>query len=124
MSRENTHFIHDGVLGHVPNPGFSTPGFSNSFHTIDADGLRSGGGTAPSGDGLILAVGDSFTYGDEVRDEETWPARLQALTGRRVLNGGVTGYGLDQTVLRLERLAEAYAPSLVILGFIADDIRR
>lgn len=124
MPDKDTHFIHDGLLGHVPNPGFSGPGFGSSFHTIDGDGLRSSGESTISSDGLILAVGNSFTYGDEVRDEETWPAQLQRLTGRRVLNGGVTGYGLDQTVLRAERLAAKNGPSVIILGFIADDIRR
>ena len=53
----------------------------------------------------ILAVGDSFTFGDEVNDGQTWPAQLQLLTGRRVLNGGVSGYGFDQIVLRAEQLA-------------------
>lgn len=69
-------------------------------------------------------MGDSFTYGDEVLDEEAWPAQLQRLTGRRVLNGGVTGYGFDQTVLRAEQLVDVHRPSVVIVGFIADDIRR
>ena len=41
--------------------------------------------------------------GDEVDDREAWPAQLQGLLGRRVVNGGVTGYGLDQMVLRAER---------------------
>ena len=44
-----------------------------------------------------MAVGDSFTFGDEVNDGQTWPAQLQQLTGRRVINGGVSGYGFDQT---------------------------
>ncbi|MBV8191138.1 MAG: hypothetical protein JO339_28125 [Alphaproteobacteria bacterium] len=105
-------FIHDSLLGHVPNPGFRTSGFGNSFHTIDADGLRSSGEKLISSDGSILAVGDSFTYGDEVLDEEAWPAQLQRLTGRRVLNGGVTGYGFDQIVLRAEQLAIIHEPSL------------
>lgn len=125
-------FLHDDLLGHVPNPGFSGPGVGRSFHTIDADGFRScGERPAPvegsdggSGEGSILTVGDSFTYGDEVRDEETWPAQLQRLTGRRVLNGGVTGYGFDQMVLRAEQFAATHRPSVVILSFIADDVRR
>ena len=71
-----------------------------------------------------MAVGDSLTYGDEVRDEEAWPAQLQRLTGRRVLNGGVTGYGFDQIVLRAEQLTNMHKPSVVVVGFIADDIRR
>jgi len=121
-------FLHDDLLGHVPNPGFSGPGFGRSFHTIDADGFRScGERPAPvegSDEGSILTVGDSFTYGDEVRDEETWPAQLQRLTGRRVLNGGVTGYGFDQMVLRAEQLAAAHNPSVLVVGFIVDDVRR
>lgn len=69
-------------------------------------------------------MGDSYTYGDEVLDEESWPAQLQKLTGRRVLNGGVTGYGFDQIVLRAEKLVRAHKPSTVILAFISDDIAR
>ncbi len=122
---ENGLFRHDDLLGHVPNPGFSGPGFGRSFHTIDAEGFRSCGEPPPSGEGgTILTVGDSFTYGDEVRDAETWPAQLQRLTGRRVLNAGVTGYGFDQMVLRAERCAATHRPALLILSFIADDIRR
>lgn len=68
---ENGHFIHDGLLGHVPNPGFCGSGFGQSFHTIDADGLRYSGEGFASSNGSIMAVGDSFTYGDEVRDEES-----------------------------------------------------
>ena len=124
---ENGLFRHDDLLGHVPNPGFSGPGVGRSYHTIDAEGFRSCGESAASsesGDRAILTVGDSYTYGDEVRDEETWPAQLQRLTGRRVLNAGVTGYGFDQMVLRAEHYVATHRPALLILGFIADDIRR
>src|SRR5471032_2204184 len=120
----NPHFIHDSLLGHVPNPGFSGSGFGASFHTIDADGLRFCGEVPVSSDGSILAVGDSFTYGDEVRDQESWPAQLQRITGRHVLNGGVTGYGFDQIVLRAEQLAAVHKPFIIIVSFIPEDIKR
>ncbi|MGD9881895.1 MAG: SGNH/GDSL hydrolase family protein [Reyranella sp.] len=119
-----THFIHDRLLGHVPNPGFRGSGFGGSFHTIDSNGIRFSGARPASSDGAILTVGDSFTYGDEVLDEESWPAQLQRLVGRPVLNGGVTGYGFDQIVLRTEQLAGLHKPSLIIVSFIADDLRR
>lgn len=121
---DKTIFKNDDLLGYVPNPGFSGSGFGRSFHTIDSDGLRFGGEKPASSDGSILAVGDSFTYGDEVRDEEAWPAQLQRLTGRHVLNGGVSGYGFDQIVLRAEQLAAMHRPSVIIVGFIAHDIQR
>ena len=87
-------------------------------------GLRANG-DAPSADGpTILAVGDSYTYGEEVADDETWPALLQRRIGRPVLNGGVSGYGFDQIVLRAEMLAAEHRPAVVVVSFIADDIRR
>jgi lysophospholipase L1-like esterase len=104
----------------VHRPGHVQPGLK-----IDAHGLRSTGAPpagAPSGP--ILAVGDSYTFGEDVADEETWPAQLQRLTGRRVLNGGVAGYGFDQVVLRAESLAAIHRPSAILVGAIAADIER
>ncbi|MCA0301887.1 MAG: GDSL-type esterase/lipase family protein [Proteobacteria bacterium] len=115
-------YRHDPQLGHVPRAGYSGGGT-----TIEDGGLRRtgpvGAGTALAGP-PILAVGDSYTFGDEVDDGQTWPAQLQALTGRRVLNGGVSGYGFDQSVLRAEQLAPKVGPAAIVVGFIADDIRR
>ena len=64
----------------------------------------------------ILAVGDSCTYGDEVSDNETWPAYLEAEMGTRVWNAGVFGYGLDQAVLRAEVLLPKLKPDILIVG--------
>lgn len=109
----------------MPNPGVRIAGIGGSTtHTIDAHGLRFTGKRPFSNEGTILAVGDSFTYGDEVNDEEAWPAQLQRLTGRRVLNGGVTGYGFDQIVLRAEQLVPLHRPAVVIAGFIENDVVR
>jgi hypothetical protein len=72
----------------------------------------------------VLATGDSYVHGNEVGDAETWPAYLQTMLGRRVINGGVTGYGLDQTVLRTERLTAELRPVVVVVSFIADDLNR
>lgn len=72
----------------------------------------------------ILVVGDSFTFGDEVSDHETWPAQLETKTGKKVINAGVFGYGLDQIILRAESLLPIYKPDTVIVAFVPDDIRR
>jgi len=118
MADKLVHIHHD-LLGYVPRPLYG----DGEIH-IDADGLRLTGKAPASAGPLILAVGDSYTFGDEVGDHEAWPAQLQKLTGVRVLNAGVTGYGFDQTVLRTEQLAAKYKPSTILVGFIADDIRR
>ena len=117
--REERRFADDPLLGYVPRPNYAAKGVS-----FDAEGFRRAGNlSAVTEDRPILAVGDAYTYGDEVTDTETWPAHLQTLTGRRVLNGGVSGYGFDQTVLRAEAGTERH-PFAIVVSFIADDIRR
>ncbi|HEY6982517.1 SGNH/GDSL hydrolase family protein [Reyranella sp.] len=117
--REESRFADDALLGYVPRPNYAAGGVS-----FDGQGFRATGDLSPvTGDRPILAVGDSYTFGDEVTDNETWPAHLETLTGRRVLNGGVSGYGFDQIVLRAEA-GTAQHPSAIVVSFIADDIRR
>lgn len=117
--------VYDAQLGYIPRPGFA--GADNVWGTtvtIDANGLRNNGPATPVGTGTILALGDSFTFGDEVNDAQTWPAHLEQLLGTRVLNAGVFGYGLDQAALRLEALLPLHAPDTVILAVVPDDVNR
>lgn len=118
-------FVHSDLLGYAPKPGFSGAGAGGWAVAIDASGFRTCGEPFAAGtDRAILAVGNSYTFGEEVNDTDTWPAQLQHLSGCRVLNGGVSGYGFDQVVLRAEQLANDHHPLMIIVGFIADDIRR
>jgi hypothetical protein len=112
---------YDSRLGWVPRSGRTTTQWTA---TVDASGLRSNGGSIPTANRPVLAIGDSFTFGDEVDDDETWPARLEGLLNERVLNGGVSAYGIDQAFLRAELLLEKYDPQVVILAFISADIDR
>jgi lysophospholipase L1-like esterase len=116
-TRNESRHVEDPALGYVPRPSYSAAGLH-----FDADGFRRS--AAMPGRGAILAVGDSFTSGEEVEDDETWPAHLQRLLGRRVLNAGVSGYGFDQIVLRAEQIVPDRQPSAVVVSFIADDVRR
>jgi hypothetical protein len=78
-------------LGWIPRPGrFSGDWTSN----VDASSIRSTGRSITTRP--ILAVGDSFTFGDEVEDSETWAANLEEFLNKRVLNAGVGAYGIDQ----------------------------
>ena len=115
--------VHDPRLGFVGRPDFH---FFFGMTTHDANSWR----VAPPPPGMTLAeppvlvVGDSFAHGDELGDSETWPARLQARLGRRVINAAMSGYGLDQIVLRAEADALKARPGAIVLSFIADDVRR
>ena len=113
-------FIFDQQLGYVSRPNYRSTGINH-----DAHGLRvTPGGQDLLPDAAILTTGDSFTYGDEIVDGETWPAFLQADLKRRVLNAGVVGYGLDQIVLRAEQEVMFRKPGMLVMAFIADDLLR
>ena len=78
-----------------------------------------------TGEPALLAFGDSFTRGDGVDDDETYPAQLSRLLGRRVVNHGVGGYGPVQAVLKFRRRAADYPGArTVLLGITHDDIYR
>jgi len=114
---------HDPLLGYVPRPG-STLRYDGRAITVNAQTLRTNGDIPAGRGGLILAVGDSFTWGDGVSDNETWPACLQATLSRPVVNGGVFGYGFDQTVLRAEKLVPLLRPQLLLASLIPSDVYR
>ena len=56
--------------------------------------------------------------GDQVADQQTWPADLERRVQRPVLNGGVFGYSLAQAVLRAEWLLARYPAELLVLSYI------
>ena len=109
------------VTGFSPADGtfvIDEPGWNNVTITIRG-GVRVNTNFAPtSANGAILAVGDSFVFGDQVSDGETWPAILERRLNRRVVNGGVSNYGAAQAVLRAEQLLKAEPYTLVILSIV------
>ena len=115
--------VSDRSLGYVMRPNVTSPSANH-----DSAGFRISSGPALDERAArgppVLAVGDSYVYGGAVDDNDAWPALLQPLIGRRVVNAGVVGFGLDQTVLHLEALVPTLRPALAIVGFIPDDVRR
>ncbi len=79
----------------------------------------------PAGVTRIVVLGDSFTFGEEVGDDETYSHYLQALLpNSEVLNLGIHGYGHDQMLLYLKEEGLKYHPDIVLLGFMPDDMER
>lgn len=93
--------------------------------TTNAEGLRSPEIPIQKPDGTqrILALGDSFTFGLYVEDNETYPAALQKLyqdQGQNVqaINVGYAdGWGPDTQYAWLNRKGFDYKPDVVIYGF-------
>jgi lysophospholipase L1-like esterase len=98
------------------------PELPHKIH-INSLGLRGPETTrAPRGP-RVLCLGDSFTFGEFVNDEQTLPAHLSARLPApvEVLNAGVLGTTIvDQSVF-LPRFLEL-APTLVLLIFCDNDL--
>lgn len=80
----------------------------------------------PIGRARILAIGDSFTFGFGVNDEEPWPHQLEILCAEsghdvEVLNLGVPGASLYNYLEIAERAIPYLQPDLVILGLLQLD---
>lgn len=73
----------------------------------------------------ISTYGDSFTYCQDVKDNETWQYYLSELTDSKVLNYGVRGYGTDQALLKLiGALKKGIITDVIILGILSENIAR
>ena len=132
MAERNPQFTtesmydYDPVLGWVMKSNLRlNPDDQVNSLTTGQHGIRlNGSDTSAPPTGEILAVGDSYTFGTDVGDRHSWPAHLEHMIGRAVINAGVPGFGTDQIVLRAESLLPTLKPSALIVSFFAHDFER
>lgn len=124
-TERNMYFVADAEMGYrlMPNShGAWGPGIPAD---VNANGHRDVPTTVdkPAGVFRILALGDSFTVGADVRADEAYPKVLERLlaarTGRRVqvVNTGVGGWDPFMYAQYYAHDGRAFRPDLVLVGF-------
>jgi hypothetical protein len=119
-----TPYVHDPVTGWRNRPLLRLPGL-----TTNRLGARTSvevtARPAPGRPRLLL-VGDSYTFGQNVTDEETFGSVLATrdLPGWDVVNLGVPGTGTDQQLLMFLEHGRPLEPTVVVLGFFTRDYSR
>ncbi len=73
---------------------------------------------------VILAFGDSLTYGTGASEENAYPAILSNLSTREVINAGIPGEISQDGLRRLPSLLDEYQPELLVLIHGGNDILR
>src|SRR5262249_17076853 len=125
-SKDIGFYRFDDRLGYVPREGFNAVvnepgwGWTDVKLTITSEGFRLNNLGTASNVTDVLVVGDSFTFGVQVSNNETWPACLERKLSRGVDNGGVCGEGAAQSLLRallkLDKKNYSYLVFSVLVG--------
>ncbi len=127
----NMYFMPDPYTGYAHKP-FSKGSYPNGIAAVaNSQGLRDDEVEIPKPPGVfrILALGDSFTVGANVEQDDAYPQVLERLLndsgkGRiEVVNAGVGGWSPFQYAQFLDNYGLRYEPDLVLVGlFVGNDI--
>jgi hypothetical protein len=101
-----------------------------AVHSVNTMGYRGPARPLQADPGVVrlAALGDSFTFGVGVGDEESLPAALERAVGGpgssavEVLNFGIPGYNLDEVIDQYVYFARRWKPRAVVYFVVNNDL--
>lgn len=119
------YLIHNTVLGWSIGKNRSGRNGMYESNSQEIRAVREYSFIPPNDKIRISAFGDSYTHGDDVKNNDTWEAQLSNINSTyEVLNFGVPGYGLDQAYLRYLKCGNKFGSDIVFIGFMSENIYR
>ncbi len=132
----------DGSIVLRPNAHgrYAVPNAFDVNFSVDSQRFRRPGDVQPvpePGVVRIVALGDSFTFGVGAKDDETYPAQLERILRKRlvqstskrdsdieVINAGIPGAGIEHEALYFETWVKRFRPEIMIWGIFFNDAER
>ena len=126
FERSGHQYLYDKNLGWKNIPNFSATTFGKPLN-ISRQGLRDRYYSVEKPDRTkrVLVLGDSFTWGYGVADDEIFTEVLETQLSNEqpggyaweVINTGVSGWGNDQQYLFLKSRGMRFEPDMVVMAF-------
>lgn len=105
-----------------PRLGWGPP--TDSTGLVHVTTPRPDPASAPGAPACISVYGDSFTFGDDVGPDQSYPHHLATLAGCRVDNFGLGGYGSDQALMLHRAQSRVDSAPVTVLGHLSENILR
>lgn len=125
------HYQDFAIRTNIPHANYRHQSYDGVWHyQINSQGFRANQDysySKPANTLRVLSLGDSFTMGFEVQQQETFSEvlekKLQAKgIPAQVINAGVSGFSTAEELVFLEQEGLKYHPDVVVLGFFENDL--
>jgi len=124
----DNRFVHDEFAGWKNAPDIDRVVENHGSIRTNAQGMRNDEDfplTSSTGRPRVMILGDSYSFGHGVSNEQTYVYQLARLMPDwDVMNLAVSATGTDQNYIMYEKYGEKFSPDIAILGFYLLDFNR